>query len=138
MTVFRTIVWYNLVSIECVVQMNFSIKFTFKHFTIYLYHRLCGDIVVISRVDFETAGSRVTSPESYDACPFRPTVATINLTIVKGRLIHATLLSIRYSLSRKRIDFYDFHLDYSVCESNYETHTFHSLWFVNFCNIVDV
>lgn len=48
-----------------------------------------------------------------DACPFRPTVATINLTIVKGRLIHATLLSIRYSLSRKRMDFCDFHLDHS-------------------------
>jgi len=47
---------------------------------------------------FRSCRSRVTSPESYDACPFHPTVATINLTIVKGRLIHATLLSIRYSL----------------------------------------
>ena len=42
--------------------------------------------------------SRVTSPESYNVWPPPvPTVATINLTIVKGRLIHATLLPDRYS-----------------------------------------
>lgn len=41
--------------------------------------------------------SRVTSPKSSNVWPPCPTVATINLTIVKGRLIHATLLSDRYS-----------------------------------------
>lgn len=111
-------------------RMSISIKFTSEHFIIYLYRRLCGGIVVISRVDFEAAGSRVTSPESCDACPFRSTVATINLTIVKGRLIHATLLSIRYPPCRKRMDFYDFHLDHSQYTALFELcnmHFFHSV-----------
>lgn len=70
-----------------------------------------GHIVGRRGLASESAESRVTSLESCDTCPFRPTVATINLTIVKGRLIHATLLSIRYPLNRKRMDSCDLRPD---------------------------
>lgn len=100
------------------IRANISMGTQSQGFTIYicmyLYRQSCGVIMVISGrrgLASESAESRVTSLESCDTCPFRPTVATINLTIVKGRLIHATLLSIRYPLSRKRMDSRDFQPD---------------------------
>lgn len=82
-------------------------------YTTYLYRQSCSVLSWSYRgwTPVES-GSRVTSPESYRRLPFPPNrVATINLTIVKGQLIHATLLSIRYLRSRKRMNLHDFHRD---------------------------